>query len=146
MTKRIYDKSFDKLRGVFRTMKARCYNPNTNRYYLYGAKGIKVCDEWLKNPLNFCIWAINNGYKEGLSIDRINVNGNYEPSNCRWVDAYVQANNKSNIPLYNFNGGFYSIAELSRIYNINKSTLVNRLKRGWSLEKSLLTSPRKYIK
>lgn len=64
------------------SMKARCYNPNSLAYKNYGGRGIKICDEWLEDVMNFYNWAINNGYKENLTLDRINVNGNYEPNNC----------------------------------------------------------------
>lgn len=76
-----------KLYGVYANMKYRCYNPNANEYKNYGGKGIRVCDDWLNDDgfVKFYVWAINNGYQEGLSIDRINENGNYEPSNCQWL-------------------------------------------------------------
>jgi hypothetical protein len=74
-------------------MKARCQTPSAGNYKNYGGRGIKVCDEWQEfEP--FYQWAITNGYKKGLTIDRIDVNGNYEPSNCRWVTWKIQANNK----------------------------------------------------
>jgi hypothetical protein len=75
-------------------MKQRCHNPNQRTYKYYGARGIKVCDEWFHDYEAFRKWAIENGYCEGLTIDRINNDGDYEPSNCRWVSFDVQANNK----------------------------------------------------
>ena len=74
-----------KLYGIWSTLKQRCNNSNTINYRYYGAKGIKVCDEWKNDYMNFYNWAMANGYREGLTIDRIDSDGNYEPSNCEWV-------------------------------------------------------------
>lgn len=77
-------------------MKKRCYNENDVSYKNYGGKGITVCDEWIENPKSFISWAINNGYSEGLQIDRIDTFGNYEPSNCRFVTQKQNCNNRRN--------------------------------------------------
>lgn len=87
---------------VWKDMKSRCYNTSNKCYNLYGSRGIVVCDEWLNNYLAFYEWSIANGYSKNLTIDRIDVNGNYEPSNCRWVDDFTQAKNKR--PQYNKTG------------------------------------------
>ena len=79
---------------VWNTMRERCTNPNVESYRNYGGRGIKVCDEWLQSFEPFYKWAKNSGYKQGLTIDRINVNGNYEPSNCRWATYKQQAQNR----------------------------------------------------
>lgn len=83
-----------KLGNVFEGMKQRCNNPKNKNYEKYGGRGIKICTEWLNDPKKFFDWAIKNGYKEGLSIDRIDVNGNYEPDNCRWADNETQCLNQ----------------------------------------------------
>jgi hypothetical protein len=81
-----YTYSIDRhLTKVFTYMKNRCYNKKSKDYKWYGGKGIKICNEWLYNPTSFSIWALSNGYKKGLSIDRINNDGDYEPNNCRWI-------------------------------------------------------------
>lgn len=83
-----------KLYHVWGTMKYRCNNPNDKHFHRYGGRGIKVCDEW-NDFIPFYKWATNHGYKEGLTIDRINNDGNYEPSNCRWVTIQEQQRNKT---------------------------------------------------
>lgn len=84
----------ERIGSIIRTIKFRCYNPKSDQYKNYGARGIKVCDEWLNGTEGFYNWAKANGYRRGLQIDRIDVNGNYEPSNCRWVEPKVNARNR----------------------------------------------------
>ena len=91
---------------VYYAMRGKCHNPKDHGYHKYGAKGVRVCNEWLESFEKFHDWATKNGYKKGLSIDRINVMGNYEPSNCRWETREVQAQNirpRSNTPYVHFN-------------------------------------------
>lgn len=78
---------------IWQGMKQRCNNPNNKDYELYGGRGIRICEEW-DSSASFMEWAIKNGYNEGLTIDRVDVNGNYEPSNCRWATHTQQARNK----------------------------------------------------
>lgn len=89
-----FKKSNPRLYRIWTNMKTRCSNPTSPSYENYGAKGVTVCDEW-QNFKAFYDWSIANGYKEDLTIDRCNPKGNYEPSNCRWVDIITQANNKT---------------------------------------------------
>lgn len=90
-----HGKSRTKLYDIHQQMLARCYNPNSKNYEKYGKNGINVCDEWRnKNWFsNFYDWPMLNGYSDGLTIDRINTYGNYEPSNCRWTDYETQNTN-----------------------------------------------------
>lgn len=89
-----HGKYSSKLYGVWNCMKQRCNNPKNNRFHDYGGRGITVCNEWKDDFQAFHDWAMSNGYAEGLSIDRIDVNGNYEPSNCRWVTMLEQRHNR----------------------------------------------------
>ena len=100
---KIHGMTNTKLYGVWNGMINRCENPNTKAYKDYGKKGISVCEEW-HNSSNFFEWAIKNGYKEGLQIDRINTQGNYCAENCRWVDRIQNANNKTNNKYIEYNG------------------------------------------
>ena len=133
-------KEYNRLRSIFSMMKARCYNPNCRNYYNYGGRGIKIRDEWLENFINFHNWAISNGYKLGLQIDRIDVNGNYEPNNCRWVNAKQQANNKRNNHHLTYKGETHSMMEWAEILNVNYNTLRGRITHSnWSVERAFET-------
>lgn len=130
----------NKLYGVWQTMKARCLRPTNERYKNYGGRGIKICDEWKNDFKAFNDWAIGNGYKEGLTIDRIDVNGNYEPSNCRWISAAEQASNKTTNFYVEYKGETHCLKQWAKKLNINYKALFNRLKyRKWSVERAFTT-------
>lgn len=110
-----------RLHRIWSNMKTRCFNKNFSQYKDYGGRGIKVCEEWNNDFINFYNWAINNGYQENLSIDRINVNGNYEPNNCRWLTIQEQNNNKRDKNIL-YNNKLYNITEFCKIKNISRTT------------------------
>lgn len=132
-TKRIYT--------IYRGIISRCFNKSDKNYLKYGAKGITVCDEWKgENGLfNFVDWSYNNGYSEHLSIDRIDVNGNYEPSNCRWVDKYTQANNKRNSVYLTYKGKTQTVPQWSRELGLKPYLIHQRIKLGWTTKQILET-------
>lgn len=125
-----HGQSGTKLYAIWLTMRQRCYNTNNKDFYNYGAKGIKVCDEWIKDFSEFYRWAMENGYAESLSIDRIDPYGNYEPSNCRWATIQEQANNKKNTIYVEVDGSIYTLTELSNLYGIRRETIEMRYLRG----------------
>lgn len=107
----------------------RCYNSQNAGYKDYGARGITVCEEWLQDDgfEAFYKWAITHGYNDSLTIDRIDVNGNYEPSNCRWTDAEMQANNKRNSINIKYQDTLITIKECSEKSKIKRSTIEYRI-------------------
>lgn len=132
-------KSYTRLYRIWNDMKKRCYIISETAYHNYGGRGIIVCDEWLHDFQAFYDWSMANGYREDLTIDRIEVNGNYEPSNCRWVTRKVQNNNTRRNHYLSFDGTTKSVAEWADITGIKQNTLLYRIRRGWSVERALTT-------
>jgi hypothetical protein len=122
-------------------MMTRCYNPNTNRYHRYGGRGISICEEWLSDFANFREWAVVNGYEDGLTLDRIDNDGNYEPSNCRWVTWHEQSLNTSRNHLVEMDGITKPLDEWSKSHGMNPKTVRDRLARGWDYERAIKTPP-----
>lgn len=137
--------SYHRLHRIWDKMKYRCYNPKCPRYSDYGGRGIIICDTWKNNFKAFYDWAVLNGYKENLTIDRINVNGNYEPSNCRWVSQKVQSRNTRKNHYITYKGQTYCLSDWANKYNILPDTLWMRIKRGWTIEKALTKPIQKHI-
>lgn len=126
-----------KLYEVWCSMRQRCNNPRAKMYKYYGAKGVKVCNEWQDDYLAFKQWSILNGYSEGLTIDRIDNNGDYSPLNCRWVTMKTQANNQDKTVRIEYSGVCKTLHEWSDILGINPTTLYFRIyKRGWNIERA----------
>lgn len=126
-----------KLYYVWYTMKNRCERETSKSYNDYGAKGVYLCEEW-HDAKKFIDWAIANGYKEGLEIDRIDVTDGYKPSNCRWVKRIDNANNKRNNKYIEHDGQVKTLAEWSRYYNVNYKNLSRNINKGYSLEEAVI--------
>jgi hypothetical protein len=122
-------------------MKDRCYNENNKTFKYYGGKGIKVCDEWLNSPKQF---VSDMGLKPNreYTIDRINCNGNYEPSNCKWASKSEQSRNRSDSIRFTINNVEKSLHDWADIYNIEARVVYKRIWRGWDIMKALTTKKR----
>lgn len=118
-------------------MKYRCDNNESDGFKYYGERGVQVCKTWSDNFYEFYDWSIHNGYNDDLTIDRIDVNGIYEPCNCRWTTMKVQENNKRNNLILNHNGRSQTATLWSEEIGINRSTLYKRLRSGWSVSDAL---------
>lgn len=123
-----------RLRETHINMKTRCYNPNSLSYYRYGGRGIKICDEWKDNFLAFALWALDNGYRDDLTIDRIDNDGDYEPSNCHFVTYTEQANNRITSTRLEYNGEVDTMANWSRRLNIPYHFIQYRKDKGICME------------
>lgn len=128
---------------LYRNMKSRCSNKNNKAYKYYGGRGIKVCEEWSnkENGLkNFVEWAYSHGYDEKTergkcTLDRIDVNGDYCPENCRWVDLFEQANNKTNNVIIEYMGEKDTVQNWCKRLNVSAAMVRHRIERGWSEER-----------
>ena len=127
------------LYDVWRNMKRRCYYKNSKCYKNYGGRGIIVCDEWLSDFNIFLKWALENKWKKGLTIDRINNDGNYEPSNCKWSTMHEQLLNRRNNHFIVYKGKRKTISEWSKILGIHKSTLSRRIEMWNDIDKAFET-------
>lgn len=132
-----HGKCHTRLYNIYCGIIQRCENKNSEYYYRYGQRGIKMCEEWRNDFELFYNWAINNGYKESLSIDRINNNKDYCPDNCRWATRVEQANNTSRSHFIEFNGEKKTIAEWEKETGI--TGLSYRINAGWDIELALTT-------
>lgn len=119
-----------KLYWVYYSMIARCYNTNSPRYKDYGARGITVCKEWREDNKTFFAWAIANGYKEGLTLDRLNNDKGYSPDNCAWVLNKDNCNHNRKTHYLTYKGKTQSLKKWAEELGINYSTLRNRINRS----------------
>ena len=143
---RLYRGGNRKLYGVWRMMHKRCEDTGYKHYPNYGGRGISVCDEWSGNDgyTNFQLWAKRNGYSDGLTLDRINNDGNYEPSNCSFATMKTQSNNKRNNVRIEIDGITHTLTEWCEIYRVPFSRVRARyMKLGWDIKSALTTPPLK---
>ncbi|MBQ8044114.1 MAG: hypothetical protein IJ272_08225 [Clostridia bacterium] len=136
-----------RLKWVYRQMLRRTTNQTHKLYKDYGARGIKVCNEWLNSYEAFEKWAYENGYSDNAlkysqTLDRIDNNEGYSPKNCRWVSMKIQNNNTRKNKLITYKNITKTMQQWCDEYNIPKTTFYGRLQRGWSIEKAIET-PRK---
>lgn len=135
-----HGKSNNPIYRTFMRMIDRCENPHSKSYKDYGARGIKICDEWRNDPMKFYEWSMKNGYRKGLTIDRIDNDGNYEPNNCRWTTKLIQSNNRRTNTFIEYNGKKMTYAEWGRETGISESLIRHRIVNShWDIEKALTT-------
>lgn len=140
-----------KLYRTYRSIINRCYDRNNPNYHNYGGRGIVMCEDWKNDFKTFYDWAYANGYKEELlqngknkwTIDRIDVNGNYEPSNCRWATWEQQANNKRQTVYLTYKGKTLTQRQWAKKLGLDDCDIYWRLKNGWSISE-VLSVPKKY--
>ena len=140
----IHGKSKTRLYNIWDNMKARCYRKYSDKYKWYGERGIKMCDEWLGENgfISFQDWSLSNGYQDNLTIDRIDVNGNYEPNNCRWITQKEQCLNKRDTILFTYNGVTKPLKEWCREFDLKYYTIWKRIYvHHWSFEDAI-SSPK----
>jgi len=136
---------YTRLNRIWSGMIQRCYNKNANQYKNYGNRGIEVCQKWRNDFKAFYEWAMTSNYSDNLTIDRININGNYEPSNCRWVNAKQQANNRRNNVFITHNGKTQTIAEWENEFGFKPGVIGKRIRKGLDVEDALNPLLRRYI-
>lgn len=119
----------------------RCTNPRSKDFKNYGGRGVSICDEW-RNFEGFKEWALSNGYEDTLSIDRIDVNGNYEPSNCRWITIRDQQKNRRNSVIVEYRGETHCLKDWAKITGIPYYTLHGRKQKGWNVSRMFETPVR----
>lgn len=123
----------ERLYETWKNMRRRCLDPKNKRYAQYGGRGITVCPEW-GDYATFREWAMASGYKDDLTIDRIDVDGNYCPENCRWANAEVQANNVSRNRMLSYGGKSMTMAQWARKLKVTYSALNHRVQKGQNME------------
>jgi hypothetical protein len=139
MSRKYIDEKDVRLYSIWKGMNKRCNNPNAVDYRWYGGKGVKVCEEW-HDYLKFRTWALTNGYSIGLTIDRIDTNKGYSPSNCQWLtqsDNSKKRQREGKFQVIEYNGEKHGLRDWSLITGINQTTLQTRIRNGWNVERAL---------
>ena len=131
---------------MWQNMKSRCNCPSASKYNIYGGRGIKVCDEWQHDFMAFYTWAVKNGYRDDLTIDRIDGNGNYCPENCRFATYAEQNNHLSTTVFLTYNGETHSLKDWANITGISHDCLSARYLRKWDTKRLLTEKSNKIVK
>ena len=128
------------LYNVWKSMRQRCNNRKSHDYKWYGMDGVKICEEW-EDFASFRKWATENGYKSGLTIDRVDSKGPYSPENCRWITIQEQQKNKRNVLKFLYLGDLYTVDTFCDKFGISKAMFYDRKHKGWSLDQ-IATTPK----
>lgn len=126
-----------KIHSAWHDMIARCYNKDLKTYKNYGGRGINVCQEWRDNIEVFHKWCMNNGFRKDLTLDRKDNNGDYSPSNCRWVSQQMQCKNRSTNVFIEHNGRKETLTDTAKRYGLTPQSIRYRLRKGWSMKEAL---------
>lgn len=140
--RRIHGLSNTSLKDCYRNMIDRCYSRDNKRFSRYGGRGIRVCDEWRSSRRAFYDWAVNNGWSEGLSIERKNLDGDYSPENCIWISMAEQQGNTSRNLFFEWRGKKSYLAEICREEGVSYMMVYKRIKKGMGIAEAIRTPPR----
>lgn len=132
-----HNQCYTRVYRIYAKILRRCFAKDDYAYSRYGGRGITMCEEWKNSFDEFSKWAYENGYNDTLTIDRIDNNGDYSPSNCRWVDVYTQANNKRNNNYITFEGRTQTLAQWCREVGVPYKRTFYRISNGWSFEDAI---------
>ena len=134
------DSTYTRLGRIYHNMKTRCTNSNYDKYQYYGGKGIGICEEWMDSYDAFEEWALSHGYADDLTLDRIDVDKDYSPDNCRWVSWKDQANNRTSNHMLTHNGKTQTLQRWAEETGIDANTIGQRVRAGWDVG-GALTEP-----
>ena len=132
-----YKRTQKRLRAIYKNMIRRCYDEKAKDYKYYGAKGVKVCFSWKSSFASFCIWSLQNGYANDLTIDRKDNDKGYCPENCRWVPMSVQNRNKSQTRKINISGRTMCLKDWCKELGLNYDMVSMRIHRGMNEKEAL---------